>query len=76
MRRASRDPCAGGAGGAGGARDTALAGGTLLGLYAGAVRAIPRRAGDATVHPSSLLHGVSRVLPAAGTRYTLIVFFR
>ena len=28
--------------------------GQLLGVYDGAVRAIPRQAGDATVHPSSL----------------------
>ena len=48
-------------------------GGQLLGVYDGAVRAVERRAGDVTVHPSSLLHGVSRM--HAGARYTLILFF-
>ena len=49
-------------------------GGVLLGVYDGAVRALARRAGDATVHPSSLLHGVSRM--HEGERYTLILFFQ
>ena len=48
-------------------------GGRLLGVYDGAVRVIPRTSGDATVHPSSLLHGVSRMV--TGSRYTLILFF-
>jgi len=48
-------------------------GGSLLTVYDGAVRAVDRRAGDATVHPSSLLHGVSRM--HEGERYTLILFF-
>jgi predicted 2-oxoglutarate/Fe(II)-dependent dioxygenase YbiX len=48
-------------------------GGRLLGVFNGAVRAIERRAGDATVHSSSLLHGVSRM--TTGERYTLILFF-
>lgn len=47
--------------------------GRLLTVYDGAVRAIDRRAGDATVHPSSLLHGVSRMVE--GQRHTLIMFF-
>ena len=51
------------------------AGGRLLGVYDGAVRAIRRAAGDATVHPSSLLHGVSRMRPGDAARYTLILFF-
>eukprot|EP00439_Symbiodinium_sp_Y106_P005301 s5775_g1.t1 len=33
-----------------------------------------RRAGDVTVHSSSLLHGVTRM--ASGERYTLILFFQ
>ena len=41
--------------------DAAVEGGDLLGLYAGAVRAVSRAAGEATVHRSSLLHAVSRV---------------
>ena len=48
-------------------------GGHLLAVYDGAVRVVSRRAGDATVHPSSLLHGVSRM--REGSRYTLILFF-
>ena len=48
-------------------------GGRLVGVFGGAVQVISRRAGDATVHPSSLLHGVSRM--ATGSRYTLILFF-
>ena len=48
-------------------------GGVLLGLHAGAVRPIEREAGEATVHRSSLLHGVTAM--SAGARYTLIMFF-
>lgn len=54
--------------------DSAHRGGRLLGIYDGAARAVERQAGDATVHPSSLLHGVSRMYDEAA-RYTLIVFF-
>ena len=50
------------------------AGGRLLTVYDGAVQTVARRAGEATVHPSSLLHGVSRI-HGEGTRYTLIAFF-
>ena len=53
--------------------DDEYPGGRLLGVYDGGVRAIRRKAGDATVHPSSLLHGVSRM--DVGERYTLILFF-
>ena len=56
------------------AGDDAHQGGRLIGVYDGAARAIERRAGDATVHPSSLLHGVSRLYDEAA-RYTLIIFF-
>ena len=55
------------------------AGGRLLGLYGGAVRAIDRAEGEATVHVSTLLHGVSRVRGGAGdgsVRWSLIVFYR
>ena len=48
--------------------------GRLLCVYAGRIRAVRRREGDATVHSSSLLHGVSRM--DHGQRYTLILFFR
>ena len=50
------------------------ASGRLLAVYDGKVRAVARRAGDATVHASSLLHGVSR-MHGASQRYTLILFF-
>ena len=49
-------------------------GGRLLAVYDGAIRTVARQAGDATVHPSSLLHGVGRMAEGA-TRYTLILFF-
>ena len=49
-------------------------GGRLLGVYGGAVHAIERAEGDATVHSSSLLHGVARVKGEA-VRYSLILFF-
>ena len=55
--------------------DAALAGGgKLLGVYGGAVHPIDRAEGEATVHSSSLLHGVSRM--RGGVRYSLIVFYR
>mgnify|MGYP002842833464 CR=1 FL=1 len=50
------------------------ASGRLLAVYDGKVRAVARRAGDATVHASSLVHGVSR-MHGASQRYTLILFF-
>ncbi|KAL1496236.1 hypothetical protein AB1Y20_016199 [Prymnesium parvum] len=53
--------------------DDAVEGGRLLGVFGGAVQAIPRGEGDATVHSSALLHGVS--LTRKGMRYTLIMFF-
>jgi predicted 2-oxoglutarate/Fe(II)-dependent dioxygenase YbiX len=48
-------------------------GGRLLGLFGGAVQSIERGEGEATVHSSSLLHGVSRM--TGGVRYSLIMFF-
>ena len=48
-------------------------GGRLVALYNGAVRTITRGEGEATVHSSSLMHGVTRTL--AGQRYSLIMFF-
>eukprot|EP00966_Prymnesium_polylepis_P162187 3748278-Prymnesium_polylepis.1 len=49
-------------------------GGRLVCVHGGAARVVARAAGDAVVHSSSLLHGVSR-LRAGGQRYSLIVFF-
>lgn len=49
-------------------------GGVLVALYDGGTRAIVRKEGDATVHSSSLLHGVTRVR-GARARYSLIAFF-
>ena len=37
------------------------------------VHEIPRAEGDATVHSSGLLHGVTRM--RRGTRYSMIMFF-
>ncbi len=53
--------------------DADHAGGRLVCIYAGEVRRIERREGDATVHPSSLFHAVSRM--TRGARYSLIIFF-
>ena len=53
--------------------DAGHAGGALLGLLEGTVQHIERGEGEATVHPSSLLHGVSRM--RGGVRYSLIVFY-
>lgn len=52
---------------------SAHGGGTLLAVYDGALRAVSRREGEATVHPSNVLHAVSRL--TAGVRYSLIMFF-
>ena len=49
-------------------------GGRLLGLFDGAVHAIHRGEGDAVVHRSTLLHGVSCIC-GDRIRYSLIVFF-
>ena len=52
--------------------DEALAGGgRLLGLVDGSVKALLRAEGEATVHSSSLLHGVSRI--HTGVRFSLIL---
>ena len=56
---------------AGGAEE----GGKLLVACEGAMRCLSRREGDATVHSSGLLHGVSS-LRGDGARYSLIVFYR
>jgi len=53
--------------------DAAFHGGELLACHDGAVRVVARREGDATVHASSLLHGVRLI--TSGVRYSLIIFF-
>jgi len=53
--------------------ESANEGGALLALAGGELRVVPRAIGEATVHESSLLHGVARL--AAGERYALIMFF-
>ena len=53
--------------------DAAHSGGRLIAVFDGSVRRLERKAGSATVHPSSLMHAVSRM--GAGTRYALIIFF-
>lgn len=50
----------------------ACAGGELLAVHGDGVRAVVRGEGEATVHSSELLHGVSRL--ASGGRHTLIIF--
>ena len=53
--------------------DDAVDGGKLLGVYSGAVHTISRKEGEATVHSSSLFHGVSCM--RSGVRYSLIMFW-
>jgi len=53
--------------------DSSFQGGRLLGVYGGAVQEIPRGEGEATVHSSSLMHGVTMM--RRGVRYSLIMFF-
>ena len=53
--------------------DADVDGGRLLGVYDGKVHNIERGEGDATVHSSALLHGVTRM--RRGVRYSLILFF-
>ena len=53
--------------------DSNVTGGDLIGLYGGGIHRIARAQGEASVHRSSLLHGVTRV--RHGTRYSLILFF-
>ena len=48
-------------------------GGRLLALLRGGMHVLSRQAGDATVHPSSVLHAVSAM--EQGVRYSLILFF-
>ena len=50
-------------------------GGKLICVVDGELRSIERDEGEATVHPSSLLHAVSR-MRGDGVRYSLIVFYR
>ena len=48
-------------------------GGRLVGLYDGRVQTIERAEGEAVVHTSALIHGVTRM--SEGVRYSLILFF-
>ena len=58
------------------ADDDGHEGGRLLALVGGeGLFAIERSEGEATVHPSDLLHGVTRMRGGAA-RYSLIVFYR
>lgn len=49
-------------------------GGRLLALLDGRLVAVERQEGEATVHPSELLHGVTSM--RSGVRYSLIIFWR
>ena len=53
--------------------DADIEGGRLLGVYGGAVQTLSRDEGEATVHSSSLMHGVTMM--RRGVRYSLICFF-
>jgi hypothetical protein len=53
--------------------DADFDGGKLVVLCGGAVQRLDRREGEATVHASTLLHGVSRL--RAGRRYSLVLFY-
>ncbi len=53
--------------------DRQTTGGRLVGLFGGGVQEVVREEGEATVHSSSLVHGVTRV--TAGVRYSLIMFW-
>lgn len=53
--------------------DAAHGGGRLLGIFQGRVHRLEREEGCATVHPSTMMHAVSRM--THGARYALIVFF-
>ena len=55
------------------ADDAAHGGGRLICLLDGAVQLEERVEGAATVHPSSLMHAVSRM--TSGARFSLIIFF-
>jgi hypothetical protein len=52
--------------------DRSFGGGVLLGVYNGALHRMPREEGMGTAHPSTLLHGVTRI--TWGLRYSLILF--
>ena len=53
--------------------DAQHGGGRLLGVHSGRIHTLERGLGEATVHSSELLHGVTRM--THGTRYSLILFF-
>ena len=55
------------------ADDSRHVGGRLLALVDHALLEIQRGEGEAIIHPSELLHGVSSM--RSGTRYSLIVFW-
>eukprot|EP00931_Biecheleriopsis_adriatica_P060803 TRINITY_DN36524_c0_g1_i1.p1 TRINITY_DN36524_c0_g1~~TRINITY_DN36524_c0_g1_i1.p1 ORF type:complete len:640 (+),score=102.58 TRINITY_DN36524_c0_g1_i1:26-1945(+) len=54
--------------------DRSFEGGRLVVLHKGRCREVLREEGDATLHPSQLLHGVSSM--RKGIRYSLILFYR
>ena len=53
--------------------DAAHSGGRLLAVLDDGVQVLKREAGQATVHPSDVLHAVSAM--EAGVRYSLLLFF-
>ena len=53
--------------------DAGHRGGRLVGLYGGRIQTIERAEGEAIVHTSALIHGVTRM--SEGVRYSLVVFY-
>ena len=53
--------------------DAEHTGGRLVGLYDGRIQTLERAEGEAVVHTSALIHGVTRM--SEGVRYSLILFF-
>ena len=53
--------------------DADFGGGKLLAGFGGELQLLDREEGEATAHPSTLLHAVTQMV--SGVRYSLIVFF-
>ena len=54
--------------------NAAHSGGRLIGLFDGSLRFVERQEGEAVLHSSLLLHGVTKMEPGP-SRYSLIMFF-
>ena len=56
--------------------DDAEGDGRLVAIYDNQVRAVNRREGEATIHASTLMHGVTAMRSTRNVRYSLILFLR